>query len=128
MLETVEGESPVRRAISARLATPSTRSASTTRSRLSSRSEPSEPDSSLSIAGDPHPRQGVCQGLVQNKTQTRISMSDARTNGARRASLLGSVPEALRLGEALELLERAVLDLADSLAGHAEGAAHLLEG
>src|SRR4051812_11771444 len=127
MLETVDGESPVRRASSARLATPRASSESTTRSRLSSRSEPTEPDSSPSIAGDPHLRQGVCQGLVQSTTQIGVSMSDARTNGAGGVRPLGGVPEALRLGEALQLLQGAVLDLADSLAGHSEGAAHLFQ-
>src|SRR5205085_1554448 len=40
---------------------------------------------------------------------------------------LDAVLEALRLGEALELLQRVVLDLADALARDAEGATDLLE-
>src|SRR5205807_10612486 len=40
---------------------------------------------------------------------------------------LDAVFEALGLGEALELLQRVVLDLADALARHAERAADLLE-
>src|SRR3954451_15732970 len=42
-------------------------------------------------------------------------------------AVLGDVPELLGLGEALELLERLVLDLADALARHVEGAADLVE-
>src|SRR6202035_1309892 len=43
----------------------------------------------------------------------------------RRAS--GYVAELLRLGEALQLLQRLILDLTDALAGHVEGAPHLVE-
>src|SRR4051794_8478541 len=46
---------------------------------------------------------------------------------SRRASRLGDVAELLGLGEALELLERLVLDLADALAGDVERPAHLVE-
>src|SRR4051794_15596410 len=123
MLETVERDRPVRRAISARLATPSARSVSTTRSLLSSRSEPSEPDSSLGIAAIVACGERVCQGLVRKTSRKPGTKSEPRTNCA-----LRSVPEALGLGEALQLLQGAVLDLADALAGHAERAAHLLEG
>src|SRR3954471_17775806 len=42
-------------------------------------------------------------------------------------AVLGDVPELLGLGEALELLERLVLDLADALARHVEGAADLVQ-
>src|SRR5919109_4395911 len=52
----------------------------------------------------------------------------ARRRGARRpGGRLDAVLEALGLGQALELLQRVVLDLADALAGDAEGPAHLLE-
>src|SRR3954447_7128439 len=123
MLETVERDRPVRRAISARLATPSARSVSTTRSLLSSRSEPSEPDSSLRIAGDSRLRPEGLSRARQKDEPKSGTKSDSRTNEP-----LRSVPEALGLGEALKLLQGAVLDLADALAGDAEGAAHLLEG
>src|SRR5688572_12706172 len=39
----------------------------------------------------------------------------------------GGVAQALRLRERLQAAQGGVLDLADALAGHAEGAAHLLE-
>src|SRR4249919_4081209 len=42
--------------------------------------------------------------------------------------LLLGVSKRLRLGQALELLQRVVLDLADALAGDPERAPHLLEG
>ena len=41
--------------------------------------------------------------------------------------VLAGVPQLLRLGQRLELLERVVLDLADALARDVEGAADLLE-
>src|SRR5207247_2380759 len=40
---------------------------------------------------------------------------------------LCDVPKLLSLGQALQLLERLVLDLADALAGHVERAADLVE-
>src|SRR3954451_2678607 len=42
-------------------------------------------------------------------------------------SWLRCVAQPLRLGQRLELLERVVLDLANALAGHVEGAADLLQ-
>jgi hypothetical protein len=39
----------------------------------------------------------------------------------------GDVAELLGLSQALELLERLILDLADALAGHVEGAPHLVQ-
>src|SRR4051812_47737809 len=54
----------------------------------------------------------------------RLSRRDATQRP--RAPLL-PVPQPLRLRQHLELLQRVVLDLADPLAGHAEGAPHLLE-
>src|SRR5262245_48648057 len=45
-----------------------------------------------------------------------------------RGDELGGVAQPLRLGQALELLQRVVLDLADAFAGHAEGPTDLLEG
>src|SRR4051794_26634918 len=124
MLEIVERERPVRRAISARLATPSACSVSTTRSLLSSRSEPSEPDSSLGIAGDSRLRGEDLSRARQKGKPKSIIKSETRTNRGD----LRSVSQALGLRQALELLQGAVLDLANALAGHAEGAAHLLEG
>src|SRR4051794_5681355 len=53
--------------------------------------------------------------------------AEAVRRGSRRASGLGDVAELLGLGEALELLERLVLDLADALAGDVERPAHLVE-
>src|SRR5262245_41501894 len=55
--------------------------------------------------------------------------SSRSAGGGSSASMPGSgdVAELLRLGEALELLERLVLDLADALARHVERAAHLVE-
>src|SRR5205085_6457719 len=68
--------------------------------------------------------------LVQPTPTTRL----ARSTTADQPRLTGlwvpqldAVLEALGLGEALELLQRVVLDLADPLAGDAEGAADLLE-
>src|ERR1700722_16451579 len=41
--------------------------------------------------------------------------------------VLGDVAELLRLSEALQLLQRLVLDLADALTGDVEGASNLVE-
>ena len=78
MLETVERDRPVLRATSERLATPSIRSASITRSRFDSRSEPSDPDSSLLTAGHPYPSGGVCQGSGENIPVDGMNMCRAR--------------------------------------------------
>src|SRR4051812_22254843 len=69
MLETVERESPVARAISARLARPRSRSALMTRPRFSSLSERSDPESDDSTEPDPDRPGSVCQeyGLTPSK-------------------------------------------------------------
>src|SRR3954454_13233876 len=69
MLETVERESPVARAISARLARPRSRSALMTRPRFSSLSERSDPESDDSTEPDPYRPGSVCQeyGLTPSK-------------------------------------------------------------
>src|SRR4051812_9617901 len=69
MLETVERESPVARAISARLARPRSRSALMTRPRFSSLSERSDPESDDSTAPDPYRPGSVCQeyGVTPSK-------------------------------------------------------------
>ena len=59
MLDTVERDRPVRRATSARLATPSIRSASITRSRFDSRTEPRTRAALLSSGEDPYPLRGL---------------------------------------------------------------------
>src|SRR4051812_32659018 len=46
----------------------------------------------------------------------------------RRAGASGGVAQTLRLWQVLQLLQRVVLNLADSLAGHSERPAHLFEG
>src|SRR6186997_499617 len=61
MLETVERESPVARAISARLARPRSRKASMTRLRFSSLSDRSDPESDDSTGSDTYRLPGVCQ-------------------------------------------------------------------
>src|SRR5262245_45886404 len=61
MLETVERESPVARAISARLARPRSRNASMTRPRFSSLSDRSDPESDDSTAPDTYRLIDVCQ-------------------------------------------------------------------
>jgi hypothetical protein len=47
--------------------------------------------------------------------------------GEQRDPGAGQPPQALRLRELLQLLQRVVLDLADPLAGHSERPPHLLE-
>src|SRR3954471_19001546 len=52
---------------------------------------------------------------------------EAPRPAATRAARLGNIAELLGFRKALQLLERLVLDLADSLACDVEGAAHLVE-
>src|SRR5690349_23303848 len=54
-------------------------------------------------------------------------LNQARVGGTLVRALLRDVAELLGLGEALELLERLVLDLADALARHVERATDLVE-
>src|ERR1700719_2681016 len=57
----------------------------------------------------------------------RLGAAAWRRPRSARDLALGDVAELLRLGEALQLLKRLVLDLADALAGDVEGAADLVE-
>src|SRR5215212_9495549 len=68
--------------------------------------------------------QSPCSRGVRTCARTNTCSRSARTDRA----CLRSVPEALCLGQGLELLQRVVLDLADALARHVEGLADLLEG
>src|SRR5215211_1035173 len=62
------------------------------------------------------------------QTQPEPAAYAARPAGSPRKQLLRQLPQALGLRERLQLLEGVVLDLADALAGDAEGVAHLLQG
>src|SRR5690349_9195550 len=85
MLETVERESPVARAISARLARPRSRSASMTRPRLSSLRDLSDPESDDSTDGHPYEPSDVCQeyGGTPSKRLNNCQDSGQSRSGAR---------------------------------------------
>src|SRR3954452_1640701 len=80
-----------------------------------------------------HGRHRVCQtssprgGLTLPRSRHAAAGGGAWRPPAGMPRLL-RVLQGLRLGQALELLQRVVLDLTDPLAGHAECAADLLEG
>src|SRR5215211_1530922 len=63
----------------------------------------------------------------EGMNQRRPSRTSAKRSSHTEAACLRRVAQPLRLGQTLELLQRVVLDLANSLARHAEGAPHLLE-
>src|SRR3954469_6208663 len=71
---------------------------------------------------DSSPR-SPCRRLSIDRTYVRIQTETAETPRP-----LCPVPQPLRLGQHLELLQRVVLDLADALARDPEGAADLLQG
>src|SRR5690349_9710043 len=64
--------------------------------------------------------------LTSAGSRTALSRVGAAPHAAGQADL-GDVAELLRLGEALQLLQRLVLDLADALARHVERAPDLVE-